>query len=486
MSEVRVRFAPSPTGYLHVGGARTALFNWLYARKNRGSFILRIEDTDYARSSEEMVGGILAGLRWLGLDWDEGPIFQSRRLELYRRAAERLAAAGHAYYCFCPPQLLEERRRQAEAAGVPWKYDRTCLDLSPSEVERRLGSGAPRAIRFKVKEGTTAFDDIVHGRIEVRNEHIEDFVLLRSDRMPTYHLSVVVDDIDMRISHVVRGADHIPNTPKQLMLYSALGGEPPRFAHLPLILGPDKKRLSKRHGATSVLAYRDLGYVPEAVVNFLALLGWSPGGNREILSIGEMIELFRLEDVHKTNAVFDLKKLDWLNSQYISNLPEERLLELARQELERSGLWRDEYAGAERERFANIVRLLAPRIRRLTDFSDWGRAYFSDNFEYDGEAAAVYLGHPGLPELMAELRRRYAELASFDLGSTEAALRGLAAERGVKAGTIIGALRVALTGRSVAPGIFDVIVALGREKTLERIDRLISYLKSRADNKSGG
>ena len=300
---VRVRFAPSPTGYLHIGGARTALFNWLYARRQGGTFVLRIEDTDAERSSWDMVAGIVDGLRWLGLDWDEGPdiggphapYFQSQRLDRYRAFAERLVAEGRAYYCYCTPDTLKQKREAAEAAGGGWAYDRTCCALTPAQVAEHEAAGTPRAIRFKVPAGQTAFTDLVHGPISFENTNIEDFVVLRSDAQPTYHLSVVVDDVDMRITHVIRGDDHISNTPKQVLLYQAFGSRIPAFAHVPLILGQDKKRLSKRHGATSVMEYPRLGYLPEAMVNFLSLLGWSPGTDQELFTRDELVRAFALE-----------------------------------------------------------------------------------------------------------------------------------------------------------------------------------------------
>jgi len=331
-SLTRLRFAPSPTGYLHVGGARTALFNWLFARHTGGTFVLRIEDTDLERSTAEMVEGILVGMRWLGLDWDEGPFFQAQRMDLYRATAEKLAASGHAYYCFCSKEELERRRAAAAAEGRPPKYEGTCRRLAPEEAARRRAAGERCGLRFAVPEsGSTGFDDAVFGRVEFANHEIEDFVLLRSDGVPTYHLSVVADDIDMRISHIIRGADHISNTPKQVLLYEALDAAKPIFAHVPLILGPDKTRLSKRHGATSVIAYKEEGIVPEAFRNFLALLGWTPPDpSREILGDREMIELFGLEGISRSNAVFDCAKLDWYNTEYIRSYPAEKLLQIGR------------------------------------------------------------------------------------------------------------------------------------------------------------
>src|SRR5688572_16507820 len=324
----RLRFAPSPTGYLHLGGARTALFNWLYARRLGGTFVLRIEDTDAERSSWDMVAGIVDGLRWLGLDWDEGPdiggphapYFQSERLEKYRAMAAQLVAGGHAYYCYCSAESIQARRAAAEASGAGWKYDRACCALTAAQTTSLDAAGTPRAIRFKVPPGETAFDDHVHGRIAFANDNVEDFVILRSDGQPTYHLSVVADDIDMEISHVVRGDDHISNTPKQVMLYRAFERPAPGFAHVPLILGSDKKRLSKRHGATSVMEYPRLGYLPEAMVNFLALLGWSPGNDRELMTRHELIAQFTLEGISGGNAVFNVEKLDWFNQQYLMRL----------------------------------------------------------------------------------------------------------------------------------------------------------------------
>ena len=342
----RVRFAPSPTGYLHVGGARTALFNWLYSRHAGGAFVLRIEDTDQERSSAEMVSGILDGLTWLGLGWDEGPgvggpygpYFQAQRVDRHRAAADRLIASGDAYFCYCAPEDLEAERTKAQADGRAWSYGRTCRDLPPEEVARREREGCRRAVRFRVPDGRTVFDDAVRGRIEFDNASLEDFVILRSDGHPTYHLSVVVDDVEMAITDVIRGDDHISNTPKQILIYGALGAPIPAFAHVPLILGPDKKRLSKRHGATSVGEYRDQGYLPEAMVNFLALLGWSPGGDEEVFGRDELVARFSLGGISGGNAVFNPEKLDWFNQQHILRMPAREILERIRTELAAAGV----------------------------------------------------------------------------------------------------------------------------------------------------
>src|SRR5687767_13912192 len=380
MTSPRVRFAPSPTGYLHVGGARTALFNWLYARRHGGTFVLRIEDTDAERSSADMVTGILDGLRWLGLDWDEGPevsgphapYFQSQRLDRYQSAVDNLLRLGHAYRCYCTAERLRAEREQADARGEAWRYDRACLSLTDDERGQRESSGIPSAVRFRVRPGHTSFDDAVHGRIEFDTANVEDFVILRSDGLPTYHLSVVVDDVDMRITDVIRGDDHISNTPKHVLLFEALGATVPRFAHVPLILGADKKRLSKRHGATSVMEYARQGYLPEAMVNFLALLGWSPGDDRELLTRQELIDSFSLAKISGGNAVFNSDKLDWMNAQYLSRLSVGELARHTRAVIQEAGLEgsplvRDEAA------FSRLLELLRPRVKRLADFVDQGR-----------------------------------------------------------------------------------------------------------------
>jgi glutamyl-tRNA synthetase len=463
----RVRFAPSPTGYLHVGGARTALFNWLFARHTGAVFILRIEDTDFERSSEDMVQGILDGMRWLGLDWDEGPFFQSQRLPLYQATAERLCQSGHAYYCFCTKEELEQRRTAAVAAGKPPMYDRRCRAIDPLVAYERVRAGDPGALRFAVPEGgVTAFEDAVFGRVEFANAELEDFVLLRSDGVPTYHLSVVADDVDMRLTHVIRGADHISNTPKQVLQYEALGEELPIFAHLPLILGPDKSRLSKRHGATSVLAYQDMGIVPEAFRNFLGLLGWTPGvAGKEILSSDELIELFSLGGISKSNAVFDNDKLAWFNTEWIRRYSPQELLPLIEEEWSRGGFHSDR----TREEILATIALLQPRARSLKDFAGPFRGYFSDAYEYDTAAVAKFLPDDQSRGLLVELGERYELVGEFTEASAEELLRAFAAEKGVKAGALINGSRVALTGQGVAPSLFAVMAALGKERVTKRL-----------------
>ena len=464
----RLRFAPSPTGYLHVGGARTALFNWLFARHYKGTLVLRIEDTDFERSTAEMVEGILVGLRWLGIDWDEGPYFQSQRMDRYREAAQRLIDSGHAYYCFCTKEELEQRRAQAQAKGGDPQYDRKCRAIPPEQAKARRDAGDPAAIRFAVPEsGSTVFDDAVFGRVEFANTELEDFVLLRSDRVPTYHLSVVVDDIDMRITHILRGADHLSNTPKQVMLYQALGEPLPVFAHVPLILGPDKTRLSKRHGATSVIAYKEEGIVPEAFRNFLALLGWTPpDSSKEIMDDRALIDLFDLSGIAKSNAVFDRGKLDWFNSEYIRACPAVQLLPMIGEEWKKVELIPFQ---TSRGAMAATVDLVKPRARNLKDFATLFRAYFSDSFEGDPAAVQRFLKDDAVREMLVELASCYEREREFSEESTEKVLREFAAEKNVKAGVLINAARVALTGQGVAPSLFAVMANLGQERTVARL-----------------
>ena len=482
----RVRFAPSPTGFLHVGGARTALFHWLYARRHGGAFVLRIEDTDIERSSADMVTGILDGLRWLGLTWDEGPgiggphapYFQSGRLDRYRAAAQRLIESGHAYDCYCSPERLRLERERAEQEGHAWKYDRTCLALPPDRQRELRESGVPRAVRFKVPDGATAFDDDVHGRIEFDGANIEDFVILRSDDHPTYHLSVVVDDADMEITHVIRGDDHISNTPKHVLLFQALGAPAPRFAHVPLILGADKKRLSKRHGATSVMEYERQGYLPQAMVNFLALLGWSPGDDRELMTADALVAAFTLGAISTGNAVFNTEKLDWMNAQYIARMPADELADAVLPLFARDGLGADPLV-ADRRSFLRLLELLRPRVKRLTEFVTQGRPLLADPEEYDPEAVSRHLAGPDLAAHVAALVNALGATLPFDESHVEAAVRRTAAERGIKAGQLIHATRIALTGRAVSPGLFELIVWLGPGRTAARLTRLVAFLNGR-------
>ncbi len=488
MIRPRVRFAPSPTGYLHVGGARTALFNWLFARRHDGTFILRIEDTDPERSSDEMVAGILESMRWLGLTWDEGPgvggpdapYFQSQRFGRHRDIAGQLVASGHAYKCYCSQELLQAKREAVERAGGGWKYDRTCLNLSTEEQHRLEASGVRPAIRFKVPDGATSYTDHVRGHIVVEHDQIEDFVVLRSNGVPIYHLSVVADDIDMGITHVIRGDDHISNTPKHILLWLALGKTPPEFAHVPLILGADRKKLSKRHGMTSVTEYERLGYLPDAMVNFLALLGWSPGGDREVMSRDEMIAAFTLEGISGGAAVFDPEKLDWFNGQYLARLAPEQLVQCVKPLLQAAGLWDDEYGDPMRDEWLQrVLRLVLPRVKRLPDFVEQVRPFLTARVDYDPEAVRKHLGTADLDGHVETLIIALeADAGAFDELSIERVLRGVADARGIKAAALIHAARIAATGQAVSPGIFEVLALLGKPLTLSRLRDLVSFLRT--------
>jgi glutamyl-tRNA synthetase len=479
----RVRFAPSPTGYLHVGGARTALFNWLYARHHGGTFVLRIEDTDVERSSEEMVEGILVGLRWLGLDWDEGPFvggphepyFQSGRLEHYRALAQQLAAQGHAYYDYRTADEITAARTAVERGeSDDWAHHRASRDLDPAQVAAYEAEERPRAIRFRVPDGTTTVHDVVHGDITFDHAHIEDFVILRSDGHPTYHLSVVADDVAMQITTVVRGDDHISNTPKQVLLYRALGAAVPEFAHVPLILGPDKKRLSKRHGATSVIEYRAQGILPEAMVNFLALLGWSPGSDQEMFTRDELVHAFSLEGISGGDAVFNPEKLAWFNIQHMMRLSDSAIVERVTPDLEAAGLWRPSFASGHDEHafICSVIALLKPRLHALGDVVEQARPLISREITYDEVAVAKHAGTPEMRAHLAALADACEALEVLDADAAEQAVRGYAERAGFKAGAMIHATRVALTGRTVSPGLFDVMALLGRAMVVERLRAL--------------
>jgi glutamyl-tRNA synthetase len=462
---VRTRFAPSPTGFLHIGGARTALFSWLYARHHQGAFVLRIEDTDRVRSTPESIQAILDGLGWLGIDWDEGPFFQTERFDLYRAEAARLEASGKTYRCYCTAEELESRRAAALAAGRPPAYDRTC----------RQRSGPPPAgpfvVRFKTPlDGTLVLDDLVKGPIQFAHADLDDFVIARADGTPLYNFCVVVDDVDMRISHVIRGDDHVANTPRQALLYQALGAPLPRFAHVPLILGLDKARLSKRHGATSVMAYRDLGLLPDALVNYLARLGWSHG-DQEIFSRAELIEYFGLEQVGRSPAVFNAEKLEWLNAQYLKATPVPQLTTLVVPFLVAQGTPVPE----DRAVLETAVATLQERARTLVELAQMARFYFVDQIDLDPQAAAQHLT-PAVVPVLAELADRLATVVDWEAQALEALVRDLATRHGLKLGKVAQPVRVAVTGSTASPGLFEVLAVVGREKTLARLAAAQAYI----------
>ncbi|HEU4796447.1 MAG TPA: glutamate--tRNA ligase [Pyrinomonadaceae bacterium] len=492
MTTVRVRFAPSPTGYLHIGAARSALFNWLYARKTGGKFLLRIEDTDLQRSTDESTRSIIEGLEWLGLDYDEDLVFQSANAPKHRAAAERLVEEGKAYRDFTPKvqrddknvkEGVAERARAQEAEGVDQRSN-PFRDLPREESDRRAAAGEPFAIRLKVSvEGQTRFDDIVYGPQERSHSEIEDLVLLRSEGgHPLYNLSVVIDDIEMGITHVIRGQDHLTNTHKQILIYEALGVTVPRFAHLPLILAPNKGKLSKRkHGeVVSLTTYRDRGFVPAAFRNFLALLGWSPPEGKEILSKEELVEYFSLEGIGRANAIFNFTENDprrwtddkalWMNAEYIRTMPLDELFPMVKAELRANKLWREEYDDDDREWFVKTVELIRQRYFTLKDFSGQGRAYFSDDFDFDEAAINKNLRkEPRTRELLNGLADKLESVEPFNMETSEAALRAFAEEAGVKAGLLINGARTMLTGQAVGPSMFEIFDVLGREASVERL-----------------
>ncbi|HYD54558.1 MAG TPA: glutamate--tRNA ligase [Gemmatimonadaceae bacterium] len=475
----RLRFAPSPTGYLHVGGARTALFNWLFARHYGGQFLLRIEDTDKARSTDESTRAIFEGMRWLGLDWDEEVVHQGANLARHQADARTLLERGHAYRCFCSAAELDAMRKDAEARGETFRYDRRCDRLPTDEVERRVGAGDPFVIRFRMPEGTTSWDDLVHDTIAFPNKDIGegDFIILRSDGTPIYNLAVVSDDIAMGITLVMRGDDHISNTPKQILLYQALGAALPRFAHLPMIHGMDGKKLSKRHGATAVGDYQHLGILPQAMLNFLALLGWSPGGDVEVMSVTEMIERFSTEGLSKKAAVFDTKKLEWMNGQHLLRLAPEELERLLVPMIAREG-WASEAELAGRREWLHLLfSLYTVRARTTDELVRKLAPYFVETIEYDPQAVAKHWkDRGGAAELLGAVRERLRTLADWAPAAMEESLRALAESRGIGAGKLFQPLRVALVGAAESPGIFEVLQALGRDRAIARLDQALAAL----------
>jgi len=482
---VRVRYAPSPTGYPHVGNIRTALFNWLFARHYGGSFIVRIEDTDVARKVEGTVKAILDGLRWLGLDWDEGPevggkyapYFQSQRLEIYREMAQRLISQGDAYYCYCSPKRLEEMRAEQVRRKQPPGYDRYCRDLSPEERAQKEAEGITPVVRFKTSlEGQTEFNDLIRSGVVFGNNTIDDFVLLKSDGYPTYHLANVVDDHLMEISHVLRAEEWLSSTPRHLLLYQALGFEPPQFAHLPMILGSDRSKLSKRHGAVSIIEYREQGYLPEAMVNFLALLGWSLDDRTEILSRQELVDNFSLERISRTAAIFNMDKLSWMNGVYIRSLTADEFFEAVQ-----PYLMMDIPAGealiSSEEYVRDILPLVQERARTLAEVAELAQFFFIDELDYEpGLLIGKNMTRESAIQALETAQERLGQLEVFDAESLEAVLRPLAVELELKTGQLFGTLRVAVTGRTAAPPLFQTMAVLGKERCLRRIEAALDRL----------
>jgi glutamyl-tRNA synthetase len=470
----RVRFAPSPTGYLHVGGARTALFNWLFAKHVGGDFLLRIEDTDQTRYDPKALVDLIADLKWLGMQWDEGPevggphapYFQSQRLPLYQEHAQKLVDSGHAYPCFCTSERLEELRETQKRNNLPTSYDRLCRNIPAETAKQRVAAGEKHTIRLKVPfHGDTVFKDFLRGTITYQNRILDDLVLLKTDKFPTYHLANVVDDHFMRITHVLRGDEWIPSTPRHVLLYQAFGWEPPTFVHLPVILGPDGGKLSKRKGAASVGDYRDLGYLPETLVNFLALLGWNPGGDEEFMERARLIELFTLEKINPKSAVFDEKKLEWLNGQYFLKRDVEFFLPIVKAEWAKAGVdpnaWPESY-------FRTAVALLKDRSKRIPDFVNYGMYFFREPEAYEEKAAKKHFG-PGSDALLDALQTGIAALPEYSLASLEALYKETAEKLGKKGGDLIHPTRLAISGLPFGPGLFELMAALGKDAVLRRM-----------------
>ncbi len=484
MDEVRVRFPPSPTGYLHIGGARTAIYNWLFAKKTGGVLILRIEDTDTERSTEESIRGIVDGLSWLGIDWDEGPYSQSAHADDHRQAAQKLLERGHAYKCFCTPEILEHKREEARKRKDDYHYDGTCRNLSADEVSRLEAEGQSYVIRFKVPRGpgSVVFEDAVYGIIEKKYRDLGDFVIVRSNGLPLYVLSNAVDDIRDRITHVIRGQDHLANTPKQILIYEALEERLPQFAHMPLTLDPQKRKISKRaHGeVVAVQYYREHGFLPWALLNFLVLLGWSTSDNREIFSKDELIEAFSLAGINRANSVFDIRKDDpkfftdpkalSINAHYLRTMPLEELLPYVQVELEAAGLWDPTFAGDKKSWFASTVDLIRSRYHTTKDFVELGRPYFAEDFPIEEQVLRKnLLKHENLQEWLPLLANRLEALEDFTPHQLEEAIRGLAAELDIKAGILINGARTAVTGQAAGPGLFDILAAVGKRRVVHRL-----------------
>ncbi len=490
--QVRVRFPPSPTGYLHIGSARTALYNWLFAKKTGGKLVLRIEDTDAERSTEESVQGILDGLKWLGVEWDEGPFFQSRFIQEHKDAAQRLLESGHAYKCFCTREELEQKREKARQEKGRLQYDGTCRNLTPEEVAAKEAEGTPYTIRLKIPRdgGAVRFEDIVYGFIEKRHEDIEDFVIVRSNGQPLYILSNAVDDIRDRITHIIRGQDGLANTPKQILIYKALDAPIPKFAHMSLTLDNKKAKISKRrHGEiVAVHFYRERGFLPWAFVNFVVLLGWSTPDSQQIFSKEELLEAFSLEGIKRANSIFDVRKDDpkfftdpkaiSINSHYLRNLPIEEIEPYVKAELEKAGIWDPRFEGSGRDQFLKTVDLIRSRFNVTTDFVTLGSAYFSDDYPIDPKALKKnILKHERLKEWFPVLADRLEAIETFSMETTEQVIRDMAEEYEIKAGLLINGIRSAVTGQAVGPGLFDVLIAVGRDRVVARLRKAVKFFE---------
>lgn len=476
MSEIRVRFAPSPTGNLHIGGARTALFNWLFARHNGGKLILRVDDTDMERSTEESMRAIIEGLKWLGLDWDEGPVYQSDRLEEYRKYAHKLIDEGKAYYCFCSKEELDDMRQRAQKEGRPPMYTGKCRNLSAYEVEKLMKEGKKPVIRLKVpNKGKTIVHDLIRGDVEFDNSTFDDFIIMKSDNMPTYNFATVVDDYQMKISHIIRGEEHLSNTPKQILMYEALGFEIPQFAHVSMILAPDRSKLSKRHGATSVQEFKDSGYLPEAIINYITLLGWVPHNGEEIFDTSKSVSEFTLDRVSKNPAVYDIQKLTWINGHYIREYDLDKLTEAVIPFLKKKNLISDEF---NYNYVKNIVKVVREREKTLVDLADAMSYYFSDITGYEEKGVKKYFMKDGVSDILKKAQDTLKKVELFNAANTEEAYRKLIDELKISSSALFHPTRLAISGRTFGPGLFDVMELLGKERTIERINKAVEYIEN--------
>jgi len=484
--EIRVRFAPSPTGYLHIGGARTALFNWLYARHYKGTFILRIEDTDQVRSTEEAVNVILEGMKWLGLDWDEGPekggeygpYYQMQRLHFYQEYTEKLLKDKKAYRCYCSREELAESREKSSKEGENPNYDRHCLNLSEKERKKYEAEGRKPVIRLKIPAKKIVFVDLLRGEVTFDGELIGDFVIMKSDGIPTYNYAVVVDDAMMDITHVMRGDDHISNTPKQILIYEALGLTIPEFSHIPMIMGQDHTRLSKRHGATSVMEYEKMGYIAEAVVNYIAHLGWSSGDEREIFTKEELIKEFSLDKISKHAAVFSMEKLNWFNSEYLKNMSIDSITGMLLPFLKEANYIGEESLSPEKNKYIKeVVNLMQGRFRNFIQFIEYADYFFTDKINIEPQAFQNVLSKQGVPDILQALQEQLSSLEFWSEENIENTVREVATSLQIKGGQIIHPTRVALSGKKVGPGLFEIMVVLGKEKTVKRLKEAVEKIK---------
>ncbi len=484
MSEIRVRIAPSPTGFIHIGTARSALFNWLFARHHGGKFLLRIEDTDIERSSKEMIDIIFDSLKWLGLDWDEEPVYQSQRLDTYRTYVDRLLDSGNAFRCWCKPEILKRKQEEARQKKLTPRYDRHCLNLPEEEKSKLLKSGEPYAVRLLLPDGSTAFHDLALGEITKEHKELDDFIIARSDGRAVYNMAVVVDDHEMRISHVIRGNDHVSNTFKQILIYRALEIVPPKFAHVPLILAKDRSKMSKREGAAAVTDYEKQGYLKEAVVNFIALLGWSPGDDREVMSLDEMIESFSLDRINAPNAIFDIEKLRWMNGEYIRACDDSRLVDLIRPFMIEAGLTTHLWINTRWDWMMKFVSILKERCHLLTDFVERGRFFFIDRFDYEPKGVKKHFADQDVAARLENWVDILRQVDDFSANILEEKLRGLAEKLEIKPALLIHPSRLALSGMTTGPPLFDMMELLGNDECVNRLERAIRFIHENINKNS--